>query len=336
MTQFKIPVIEYDSSRPGTAIEPPHPYFVVNDRQLVISMVRSILTVNPGQQSRKSLAEIVWPTLRFMLDWTHAPDLIVSTTFLKLFRDFSRTSKIGELAQGVSYAYWKWQRGYAWITDFGPWTAGLHPPYVGTKSPDFVMLNMTTNDLAVMESKGTGSDCHKKKMGEALRQCRAAIAHPAFARGFGSVLTFDSGNPSTPGQLHIRDPEKRAEITEELRYFIFRRSYASWFDLVGDNDLADWCRQEISDGVGLPITEERIDRASQDWFSPLRFLTAAALGFDPVRTSYELDPLVRAALADFNFFKRAEWGQFSAQMHEMPPDNHRHIRFPDGTIIIER
>jgi hypothetical protein len=336
MTQFTIPSTEYDSKRPGEAIAlPPRP-FVVNDRQLVVAMVRSTLTVNSGRASRKYLSAIVWPTLQFFLDWDRAPDLRASDAFLRVIRDFSATTRTGELAQGVSYAYWKWQRGYSWIADFGPWAAGLRPRYVGKKSPDFVMLNLATNDLAVMEAKGTGSCCHKKKMGEALRQCRSAAAHPAFSRGFGCVLTLDSRNPTGRGNLHIRDPESPAEFSDKLRYYVFCRSYASWFDLVGDDDMANWCRQGLRVAMRNVNTRMKMVQRRQNSNDQLRAITAAALGFAPDRTSFEIDRVVMEALTDFQAFKQTDWRILLQRTQELPEDGQQLIRFPDGTVIIER
>jgi hypothetical protein len=335
MTQFSIPVIEYDCARPGVAIAPAQP-FVVNDRQLVLAMVRSVLTVNSRRASRKYMAAIVKPTLRFLLDWNRAPDLSLSAHFLNVLRDFSATTRIGELAQGVSYAYWKWQRGYHWIADFGPWVAGLHPPYAGMKSPDFVMLNSSINDLAVMESKGTSLSCHKSAMGTALRQCKDAVNHPSFSRSFGSVLTLDSKNPSGVGTLHIRDPERTAELSAELSYYVFRRSFASWFELTGDENLAEWCRQEFKEGSDPQQSSRQIPNDNGEKGSSLRVITAAALGFNPDRVSFEIDPLFAQALGDFNVFKnsRVELGNRGSTIGNIP--GRGSIRFPDGTLIVER
>jgi len=334
MTQFSIPVIEYNSIRPG-AVKTPAQLFVANERQLVLAMVRSVLTVNSGQASRKYMAAIVKPTLRFLLDWGRAPDLTVSGGFINVLRDFSGTTRIGELAQGVSYAYWKWKRGYHWIADFGPWVAGLHPPYAGTKSPDFVMLNLTINDLAVMESKGTGSRCHKSAMGTALRQCKDAAAHPSFSRSFGSILTLDSQHPAGVGTLHIRDPEGAAEVSPELSYYIFRRSFATWFDLSGDEALADWCRQEFVEGSDLRQSSRQISNDNGERGSPLRAITAVALGFDPDRVRFELDPLISQALGNFEVFKnsRFELGHRGAAIGNSPDGGS--ISSPDGTSIVE-
>jgi len=336
MTQFNIPVIEYACEKGGAQLPNPQKPFLVNDRQLVVSIVRSILTVNSGRTSRKYMAAIVKPTLQFLLDWNRAPNLSVSADFFAVLRDFSEKLRIGELAQGVSYAYWKWQRGYTWIADFGPWAAGLTPPYKGKKSPDFIMLNLITNDLAVMESKGTGLNCPKSAMGKALRQCKEAVAHPSFSRGYGSVLTLDSGNPNGVGTLHLRDPYKPAEVTDKLSYYVFRRSFASWFDLTGDDELADWCRQDFREDADPQASVRQIPLRSRNRVSPLRTMTAAALGLDPESASFEIEPLFAQALGDFNVFKNAlsTLGTRRAAIDEV--SDRGSIIFPDGTSIVER
>ena len=334
MTQFRIPTKEYQSGSGRLQIGPCQ-QFVVNDRQLIVSMVRSALTVNSGKLSRKYLAAVVKPTLQFLLDWGCAPDLKVATSFKNGLRDFSVTMRIGELAQGVSHAYWKWHRGYSWITDFGPWAAQLNPKYAGGKSPDFVMWNPAINGLAVMESKGTGDSSHVKSMGKALRQCNAALTHPAFSRGYGCVLTLDVGSPTGRGTLHLRDPEHESPLADVLRYIVFRRSYASWFDLVGNEELADYCRQDFAEGFIRPI-DQRILQIKQDSNNSLRAITAAALGFKPDRAQFDLDPMMAAAIASFEQFKNTNiqaWhSQFQFDQHKIPRQS---IRFPDGTSISE-
>ena len=277
MTQFVMPVVEYASVK-GVALAS-GPDFVMNDRQLAIAMVRSILTVNSGKASRKYVAAIVRPTLQFMLDWSRAPDLQISSAFLEVVRDFSVTGRIGELAQGVCFAYWKWARGYSWITDFGPWATSLTPPYSGKKSPDFVMLNLIAGDVALMEAKGTRSEKYKPPMGAALRQCRAALGKVLASRGFGSILVLDSKATKGRGTLHIRDPEGVAEITDEMKHYLFRRSYASWFDMVGDDGRAKECRQMPNIEGELMKSIMPVERARRTRPSPLRAITAEALGF---------------------------------------------------------
>lgn len=330
MTQFKIPVIEYASDTGVPLALPPCP-FSFNERQLIISMVRSILTVNSGKAPRKYMAAIVKPTLQFMIDWHRAPDLQVSSDFSKVFRDFSLTTRIGELAQGISFAYWKWQKGYLCISDFRPWAAGLSSPYVGKKFPDFVMFNPLDGDVAIMEAKGTGLDNHKQPMQRALLQCGSALPHLAVSRSYGSILTLDSESPTRKGTLHIRDPENIAHITDEMKYELFRRSYASWFDITGDDELANWCRQSKG-GAGKLQT---FNSDFKDSGRKLRAIISAAIGFDPTITSFKIDSEIQAALRDYDAFQRLDWNQLSQRMRMQGDQEQKLIRFPDGTSIVE-
>lgn len=184
-----------------------------------------------------------------------------------------------------------------------------------------------------MEAKGAGGHDHKGAMSTALRQCGAALANNQFHRGYGSVLTLDRKAVSTGrAELHIRDPEVDSEVSEWTAYEVFRRSYASWFDLAGAPGMAAWCRRYVRDSgetvatydVAFPDRvqqEDSIGRAVSDSVLP-------ALGFDRSRTEFSVEPAVLLALGDFNVFKKREW--LSAIRPGLEEDR---ISFPDGTII---
>jgi hypothetical protein len=332
MTQFAVPVVEYDS---GTgASMAPLPSFALNDRQLTVGMVRSILTTNCGKQSRYFMAAIVKPTLRFLVDWNAAPALQISSPFINTMRDFSVTTRIGELAQAVSYCYWKWVRGYAWIADFGPWATGMG--YVGKKSPDFVMFNLITGDIALMESKGTRSNLYVSSMRRALKQCNAALPNVLATRGYGSILTLSSNFSPATASLHIRDPQTGKAVTDEHRHYVFRRSYASWFDLTGSAEQAASCRRPFSAHGDAPpkISDDVRDQSPAS--HPLRELTAAAIEFDPGRTSFEMEPVVLKAIFSFQAFKETNWKAFASRMREKRDSGEKAMHFPDGTTIVER
>lgn len=321
MTQFSVSVHEYTSARPGGPAYPHPPPFVFNERQLVIAMVRAILTANPGKPARKLIAAITWPTLRFMLDWSAAPRFELSNVCSLGIRDFSLTSRIGELAQGVSYAYWHWARGYAWIADFAPWAAG------SGMAPDFVMFDARTKDLALMEAKGTGSDCYKSPMYKALRQCKAGLKAGPFVRGYGSVLALDwSKNSTGCGTLHIRDPETSGSPSERTAYAVFRRSYASWFELSGDARMAAWCRSVPDD--------RELYREAPEPYADQSLVTNSvlpSLGFDLRKTRLFIVPAVLEALYSFQIFRQGAWLN---ELQKISSDKNV-MRFPDGTVIAQ-
>lgn len=330
MTQFSVPVHEYCSAKPGGPAYPHLPPFAFNDRQLVIGMVRATLTSNARKPARKLIAAVTWPTLRFMLDWSVVPRLELSSQCHLGVRDFSLTSRVGELAQGVSYVYWHWERGYSWIADFGPWAAGLKPAIALSRAPDFVMLNARTGDLALMEAKGTGAACYKRPMYKALGQCKAGLKHSAFNRGFGSVLTLDQKRALTGrGELHIRDPEMDRYPADKTAYAVFKRSYASWFELAGDDQMAAWCR---SDNDAEPI--RGIQAPGTVWAKQALVANSVlpSLGFDLRHTRFSLDPAVLEALGSFDAFRKRDWLK---ELTKGSTAQENMMRFPDGTRIVQ-
>lgn len=331
---FEIPVVEYQSSRAGKAVALPGAFspFLLKPAVLTVSTVRSILCRNPTVASRKLMAAIVGPTHAFAIDWRRLPKLKLNPAFHGGVRDFSLTSRVGELAQGVSYAYWKWVRGYSWISDFGPWVAGLHPPVRKSKLPDFVMFNPIANDLAAMECKGTQSNCHKRSMNKALRQCAVVNGHSAFSRGYGSVLTMATRNVGTGATLHIRDPEAIGQASKEWQFQVFLRSYASWFDIAGDHEMARYCRSSPFPRVGGDEVES--DDALGESQSLANF-TATALGFDPLRTSFSLDTRVTSILRDFRAFAETDLPSLAKDLSRGAVVSDRVILFPDGTRIAQ-
>jgi hypothetical protein len=120
---------------------------------------------------------MVRPILRFMLRWATGIPLSTHPLFIGALRDFSVTGRIGELAQGVAWTFWHWDRNYPIITDLVGWapTVGIAIP-AEARTPDYVMWNPTTGDFALMEAKGTMGATHTSQMARALHQCLFATA----------------------------------------------------------------------------------------------------------------------------------------------------------------
>src|SRR5262245_15077346 len=105
MASWSTEVLEYNSARwnPGPGV--PQAPCVFNDRQLTIATARSILTHNAPRPARRFTAAMVRPILRFMLRWGTGIPLSPHPLFIGALRDFSVTSRIGELAQGVAWKF---------------------------------------------------------------------------------------------------------------------------------------------------------------------------------------------------------------------------------------
>lgn len=304
MPQYLIPVIEYGSTKhqPGTGMS--RGTFLVNDRQLVVAMVRSILTANANRASRRYMAAIVKPSLRFMIESSPARHLRIKSAFQGSVRDFSVTTRIGELAQGAAYAYWQWGRGYV-ISDFAGWAqANGVAVAAGAKSPDYVMTDPLTAGTILMEAKGTRSDNHKGKMSDALRQIRPNLTTTGAGAGYGTVLTLDAGNSTGWAKLHLRDPAEESKAAFASRYCAFRRAYAAWFELTGDIENADALREVQANTGSLTLAKSNSKRLRED---PLRASVAEALGFNPDVAWFYILPEVFTALEDAGSFRQMNW-----------------------------
>jgi hypothetical protein len=297
-------------------------------------MVRSILTHNPGRAARKFVAAIVRPSLLFILDWNRPPDLSLNPAFQNIVRDFSITARIGELAQAVCYSYWHWQTGYRFVADFASFVNGLGFPLpVGSKAPDYIMIDAATGNVALMEAKGTQRRNHASPMAGALRQIRAARQFAPAHRGVACVLALDQ--PAGAATLHLRDPENVREVTDSIRHDVFRGSYAAWFDLAGMEEMSDWCRTPLAraERLGRRIASRMIVRRfhAED---PLQKLVAEALGFNPSRVAFHLSPNISEALtsiAAYNDFKH-QLPRFSSAESSMEAGSE--LLLPDGTAIL--
>jgi hypothetical protein len=334
MPDFSIPVREYDCTpnKPGLGV--PRTPFPVNDQQLVVCIARSILTGRATRSSRRFMAAIVRPTLDFMLDWASAPALKLRHDFGKTVKDFSAKSSVGELAQGICYAYWMIGRGYIWVTDFDSWAVdtGVTIPS-SSKRPDYVMFDPASGETVLMEAKGTSSGDHKKAMGEALRQCRAVLEGVYADKGFGCALTLDVDSATGRGCLHLRDPEGVTEGSDRTNYLIFRSSYSSWFEISGDRERAAYFRNAKTIGVNRQIPNQTNDFKKADRGDPLRSAIARALGINPERARFRVDEEVWDALHSEGVYSKMDLGGLASRLKEKGKRDSNAVIFPDGTII---
>jgi hypothetical protein len=359
MPNWSLEVIEYQSSprRPGPGLH--HPNWYVNDRQLTAGMVRATLARNAGRQARRFTAALVRPTLRFMLNWQVGVPLAAHPLFFGALRDFSITSRVGELGQGIAYCFWHWAHNFSVITDFRGWATSMHiniplaPAAPGQqpralRTPDYVMLNPRTGTAALMEAKGTMGSNHNSGMSDALRQCRIGRSVIPVQNAYGCVVALNrptpaSAGPVVPATLHFRDPESPASITDEFAHEIFRRSYATWFDITGDEDMAKWCRTPLKQQPKrLKNESARIRGTSADNVEdPLRGAMAEAFGLDAYSARFTIAASIADALRSREAWKRIDWYKIIERATHDSFGNVSRVRsktvhFPDGTAIAPR
>ena len=343
MPRFSIPVFEYSSAHRKPGPEIAKKIYFLDDRKLVCGMVRSLLTIHAFRTSRAYAAAIGLLALEFMIDLSRTPDLILNSRFATDLRDFSVTSRVGELAQAISYSYWKWEGGYTCIGDFKSTLAHHHiMPPKNLKTPDYIMLDRKNNILALMESKGTLVGKHKKYTQAALKQIQGVctpVIHPYnsyIKRGWASVVDFNQlTHPATvpaygPASLYLRDPEVGTECPDSICHDVFRSSYASWFDLLGEEYIAKWCRKPLKKSINQKkLKPEAINRST-----PLLKRLIAALGFKNGEARFVIDPTIEKALSSEDAFREIKEYIPKKSNDSDCESPGSAIYFPDGTQII--
>jgi hypothetical protein len=157
----------------------------------------------------------------------------------KRLRDFSKTTRIGELAQGVNALFVQDRLNYPYVIDFHYFHEKVYgTPYGVGSTPDFVVLNNDLRKVGLFESKGEGAVTStitgiNGKLNDALTQLEV-ITNPCAEELIPICARFEQNN----------DDEKNSSIhysiitrtcvqpTPPLR--ILRMHYASWFYLIGD------------------------------------------------------------------------------------------------------
>ena len=315
MTFYVLPVTEYRKDPLPNWDVVSGSYFSLSEQQLVVYIVRAMLTRRAHSAARHYLTASVAFTLDFMLDRTRAPDFVVDMRNMGLLRDFSMTGRTGELAQGIAYAYAVHATGSV-VCDFVDWSKANYPSHILSKMPDFAVLSLIHNRVDVMEAKGTMKNIHRKPMKRALEQAKLT-GHPGVTQGFGAVVAFDAYN-NREASIHIQDPEGQGQASESALYDAFKRSYASWYDLAGNTRQATWLRGEEFSGV------ENDPR--------LKLFLLRMLGL-PEHSQFVVMPEIEEAIFSEKVFRERSFNQLRYPV-EREPVHDRLIRFPDGTAIM--
>ncbi|MEN7547802.1 hypothetical protein AAG747_07775 [Rapidithrix thailandica] len=157
-------------------------------------------------------------------------------------RDFSKTSGIGQIAQGVNFLFAQEILKFPIVVDFESFikNKNSHAEITGPR-PDFILHkdNTVENNIALLESKGQYNppltSSTKIVLKKALKQCengRLIISNnlPMYniSKTFGTAVIFYNEQSSESSKIQYVDPEYPNEnSTNNLD--LIRYHYASWF-----------------------------------------------------------------------------------------------------------
>ncbi|MEH7111566.1 hypothetical protein V7124_04180 [Neobacillus niacini] len=237
-----------------------------------VALARTILSINPrrielafqSMSSILSLQTLVGNTKKLAL---------VDDINLK-FRDFSLTTRVGELAQAISYLFAQDILGKPIIVDFEGYlrSQGHYIKVDKQSSPDFVLCDsLKAKQIDLLESKGSTVNQVKNGLKSTLRvaleQCDSGksilAASPigsAVKNSFGTVVLFpEESVTSWDACVHFSDPEIETDVTVKDPLALIKYHFASWFMLIGLTEEAVGLASGENLQMMQPIEEKIVD-----------------------------------------------------------------------------
>ena len=218
----KIPITEYSS--PSITTKYKTPISINNYADLEISPLRLVIATAKCSFTRTSSwidesFEAISTFLRLnrMIADSTNNSFLLKEQYINNLRDFSRTSRVGELAQGLNFLLTQEVLKMPTPVDFFGYCKQTHNVEPTGKTPDFIACTNPTH-YNLIESKGSLSDSKpdiKGRLRDALKQCDAGekflkgIGLPNAQRKFGALAIFDFLDPNKPdnnSSLYFCDP----------------------------------------------------------------------------------------------------------------------------------
>lgn len=169
-------------------------------------------------------------------------NLTLSESRYKRLRDFSKSTRIGEMAQGINTFFVVDRLGFPYFIDYD---LAKEKTSIGfknkSKSPDFVILNSSLSKIGLYESKGNMNGTPSKDLKSALTQINHVYNPPCIDYKVPVCTRFQNNNdfsmkkPRKPRKSSINYALIETDCSDPKDYTTLKKlHYASWFYLVGD------------------------------------------------------------------------------------------------------
>lgn len=220
--------------------------------RLSVALAKTILTRNPTDEDLIKEVRAALYVLDSLLDVTEK-DLRLTKRFRQKYRDFSKSSRMGELAQATSFVFAQEVLGHPLVLDFHGYLESQKIPEVSPKvrTPDFALLfHSGSHRPSLLESKGTSplekTDAVKSDLKDGLDQCYAGESHilahaKPFYRAknsFGTVLVAAEIEDGWPSFFAFCDPRNDDEDGMHNPISAARWYYSAFLLLVGQRKLS--------------------------------------------------------------------------------------------------
>lgn len=220
--------------------------------RLAVALAKTILTRDPLDEDLIKEVRAALYVLDSLLDMTEA-DLRLSNRFRQKYRDFSKSSRMGELAQAVSFVFAQEVLGHPVVLDFHGYIRSQKIAEVSPKirTPDFALLfHSGSHRPSLLESKGTSpiqkTTAVKSDLKDGLDQCYAGESHilahaKPFYRAkcsFGTLLAAAEIKDGWPSFFAFCDPERDGDEGMRDPIGAARQYYSTFLLLAGQRKLS--------------------------------------------------------------------------------------------------
>lgn len=231
----------------------------LNKREEKISMLQLLLATSNGLLTKSNcisdkillLARSYLPVIQFWMDENKDGGLILNEDSNKILRDFSRTARCGEVAQGINYIIAKRlmrSSSGAWVDtiydydDYIENKCAIPSKYSGRK-PDYVLVYQD-GTVGVLESKGSLGNEKIYSMRSGLEQCKNGAKflndHKIACCNFYVGLVLMAQNKKRDCvNAYFADPKNECTYPYVIPYNAWMYEYAKFFYLAGDYNAAE-------------------------------------------------------------------------------------------------
>lgn len=310
----KIEYSKYDSSVFKTAVKSDirnksrieNGVIDISKFQLAISTAKSILSRSHCYSSEVSaFARSYLLTIPFLISEKDG-FLALHNENKDILKDFSKSARIGEIAQGVNYFFAKDYLGAHAIYDFKYYASVKKSITENCKgrTPDYVLC-YPDGTISLLESKGTTKANPTDCLFSGREQCKNGKEYLekhaiAVKNSYVSTVSFGTSSPYMTRHTHVyyTDPEyENGQVNENLNTDLLYE-YSKWFYLAGNRNVTEILMR----GQTLSYEDYRLLSNNRDGQPIIIYSWNTEFGTDtnPVRVSLGIQPFLLEYLVKGN------------------------------------
>lgn len=321
--------------------------FQISDIQLAISTARGVLTrAHLYSPKVAAFARSYLSTIPFMLSEKNKY-LAINHENKDILRDFSKSTRHGEIAQGINYFYAKKHLGAYAVYDFIFYAKERQNirGHCRGRIPDYILC-YSDGTIGVLESKGTTAADPTGYLVSAHEQCEngKVFLHGksiAVRNTYASVVSFAmSSNNRRNTCLYIADPEDERMFHDDNLERNSLYEYSKWFYLAGNGIVTE----KLMDGQtpsmqdfesGSKVGEDVIVGSWNLELPPERINKNGILDAqERVRVSLGIVPELQEYLIEGRTFQFRDKFKQEELSNNLVIANRNKIIFDDGTFIL--